>query len=162
MNWLLYNIWEWIEYLEDVTDNMFFAYNAIVGSVALATHSTLQAAHDDAGIGPGSSILVLESAALDAPVNITKAGIEIIFKPNVTYSKGGGAPTKALDIGSSADGVRIKFGRFSGFNGGGDKAIEVALGADFVMLLNNRFSGNTIDIEDNGNTTITIQNPLTE
>jgi len=160
MNWLFWNIFEWLEYFEEVTDdylNTLQIFDAIVGSSAPATHSTLQAAHDDAGIGPGAIILVLESAALDATVNITKANIEIWFKPGVTYSKN--TANTGINVGASADGVRIKYGRFAGFT---TAAIDVAAGADYVYLLNQRFSGNTKDVEDNSNPTIVIQNPITE
>ena len=160
MNWLFQNIDEWIKYLEVETDK-FSNFDAVVASSG-GTHTTLQAAHDDAVIVPGSRIFVTESVALDSVVSITKNDLEIYFKPNVTYSKGGGAPAKALSLGPTAHGVRVWHGRFAGFNGVGESGIEVAAAANYVMLLNNRFSNNTKDVEDNGNTTITIQSPVTE
>jgi hypothetical protein len=154
-NWLWYIHGQWIDYLESVTD-AFIAFatgDAVVLDGLNGTFATLQAAHDDASVGPGSRIIILASDALDATVNITKAEILLEFRPDVTYSKGGGAPATnftGISLGSSADGVRIVGGRFAGFNGSGDKAIELQSDTDFVKLRDMRFSSNTTSIDDGG------------
>lgn len=163
-NWLWYMLDQWAKYFESVTDELtatLAVFDAVVGSGPLATHATIQAAHDDVLTVPGSTILVIEDQVLASTVNITKAEIEIQFKPNVTVSNGGATPS-GFNIGSSADGFRMRFGRFTGWNGGGESAIEVAADADFVMIRDTRFFDNTTDIEDNSNPTISVSGTITE
>lgn len=164
-NWLFFNLDEWVDYLESITDEIVgltALFDAYVGSGVLATHANLQDAHDDGAIVPGSRILVLDSEALDSTVLLTKAELHIEFKPNVTYSKGGGAPTIGISVGASAHGTRILWGRFAGFSGGGEAAIDVNVAANYVMLRDMRFSNNTSDVEDNGNTTLSSEGHITE
>lgn len=165
MNWLFYVVDLWLKYFEEVTDVSLAANYAAVVNSSTGTHATLQAAHDDAGVVPGSRILVTEDAALDGTVNLTKADLEIEFAPGVTYSKGGGAAATnfaGISIGASADGIRFKHGRFAGFIGSGDRAIDLDVGADYAVFLNPRFGTNTTDIEDNSNTTYSTIAPINE
>lgn len=162
-NWLFFKLDQWQKYFESVTDEFLATlglFDAVVGSGGLATHATIQEAHDDGGIGPGSTILVIESLVFAAPQLITKAGIEILCKPNVTLSKGSGGT--GLDIGASANGFRMRFGRMSGWGGGGEKAFNIDAAADFVILRDIRFAGNTKDVEDNGNSTLSTSGFVTE
>lgn len=128
-----------------------------------AHFASLQAAHDSAKIVSGSKIVVFESAALNAAVAIIKPDIEIEFRPGVTYSKGGGAPTRALTLSSAANGVIIRGGRFSGFSGGSDADIEVDAAAEHVRIIEPRFaSGENQDIITNSNPTLVITSPINE
>lgn len=154
MNWLFYNLFEWQQYLESLTDElkgltgMFKAYVGTVTPGGLATHSSITAAL--AACNPGDRILVLEDQALAGTVQVTKNNIEIQMKPGVTISKSGAST--GLQI--SASGVRLKGGRMAGFNGGADKAILVDAGSTFTMVGEMRFANNTTDIDDaSGNVT---------
>jgi hypothetical protein len=93
-------------------------------------------------------------------ISITKAELEVICKPNVTFSNSGSNP--ALSIGATAAGFRWRFGRFSGFNGVGERAINVDASVPNVMLRDIRFFDNTDDITDNGNASLSTSGLLTE
>jgi hypothetical protein len=137
-------------------------YDALVGSGSEATHATLQAAINDAGIVAGSKILVTESAALVSAVTINKPNLEIVFKSNVTYSAASPAPNNAIDIQAGGDGVIIRGGRFGDFSGGGNAAINLNVNADYVTLRDMRFFNNTKDIEDNSNLTYSSTGHISE
>jgi hypothetical protein len=124
-------------------------FQAVVGSAAGCTHATLAEALADASVLAGSRILVTASEAINTMVSISKANVLIEFQPGVTFSKG--AAVKGLQV--NANGVRIRGGRFSGFNGGADKAIEIAAGSNYCLVSECRFATNTTDIDDlNGGT----------
>lgn len=150
MNWLFYNLHEWIEYFEVETDTLIASakpFDFIVGS---GTGMTADLATAVSSANAGDRILVTENDSIDSVVQVNKA-LEIYFQPGVTYSKG--AATSALEI--SADGVVIRQGRFTGFNGGSDVAIQILNTASHVMIRDCRFASNTESIDDQGiNTTI--------
>jgi hypothetical protein len=124
-------------------------FQAVVGSTPGCTHATLAAALADAAVTAGSRILVTASEAINTMVSISKTNVLVEFQPGVTFSKG--AAAKGIQL--NASGVRIRGGRFSGFNGGADKAIEVAAGANYCLISECRFASNTTDIDDlNGGT----------
>lgn len=129
-------------------------YQAIVGSGDGATHASLAAALADAGVVAGSRILVTESQALAATINITKANLLIEFQPGVTFSK----DTANTGISIQADGVRIRGGRFSGFSTGGDKAIEVQAGSDYTFITECRFASCDTEVDDAADTTTLLAN----
>lgn len=163
-NWIFNRFDRWQKYFESVTDELVATlaiFDAVVGTGPLATHATIQEAHDDVLTVPGSSILVLSHPTITATIAITKAQIELIFKPNVTLAKDGATPS-GLSIGSSADGFRMRFGRMTGWSGVGERAIDVAVDADFVILRDIRFFNNTKDIEDNANPNLSTSGLLTE
>lgn len=159
MNWLFFNIDEWIDYFEEVTDGIAGAieiYSAYVGSGGLASHASINDAMADVAVVTGSRILVLSSATLSTIQVVSKPDIQIDFKPNVTYTKGSVAT--ALRI--SQDGVVVNYGRFTAFAAGGDKAILIDAGADYALLFGQRYSGNTLDVSDlSGTATIQAQRP---
>lgn len=161
-NWLFFNIDEWIDYLEEVTDGIAGAieiYAAYIGTVSpgsLASHASINAAMADVDVTTGSRILVLESATLTTIQVISKPDIQVDFKPNVTYTKG----SVATGIRISQDGCVINWGRFAGFSAGGDKAILIDAGADYALLLGQRYSGNTLDVSDlSGTASLIAQRP---
>lgn len=147
-NWLFYNLDQWVKYFESVVDEgvagTALKYQAIVGSLPGCTHATLAAALADVLVVAGSKILVVESAAISAIIQVTKNDVEIEFHPRVTYSKASAAT--AIQV--SADGVRITGGRFTGFIAGGNKAILIDAGSDYTMVRDSRFANNTLDIDD--------------
>ena len=150
MNWLFYNLGEWIDYFEGETDVLIASakpFDFIVGSVAGMTPDLITAINL---ANPGDRILVTESSVVNTTIQVNKS-LEIHFKPSITYSKG--AATSALEI--SGDGAMIRQGRFVGFNGGSDVAIQILNTASHTMLRDCRFASNTKNIDDQGiNTTI--------
>lgn len=156
-NWLWYQLDAWVKYLESVTDEFGLSKTVLVGTGFFAS---IQAAHDDADTVPGTKIIVLEDQALAATVNITKANIEIELRSNVTLSDAGAGT--GLNVGSSADGFKLKGGRVAGFSDPGDIGIEIAADADFCMLRDIRFSSNDTDIEENGNTSLSSEGHINE
>ena len=168
MNWLFYNLSQWVDYLDEIGTavegysaaiaGIKAEWDAIVGAdTTIRTHATLQAAHD--AVNPGARILVLDSEALAARVSITKANIEVVFKPGVTYSKG--SDTIALDV--TGAGFRCRGGRFAGFSAGGDVAIRFGTTADFGMVRDARFSNNATDVQDlTPNSTVSVEGIITE
>lgn len=141
MNWLFYNIHEWINYLDAVYGGI---YNAIVSTGPEGTHASLSAALADPLVTSGARILVKESATLNSTIQVTKNNVRIEFAPGVTYSKG--TATTALQI--SADGVKVMDGRFAGFSGGGDIAILVDAGSDYCQVRDTRFASCTTEVSD--------------
>ena len=154
MNWLFYNIDQWIKYFDAVFPGI---YNAIVGAGAGASHATLDAALADVNVTAGSRILIQDSATINSTIQVTKNNLQIEFMPGVTYSKG--AATTGLQI--SADGVRIMGGRFAAFSGGGDKAILIDVGSDYTMIRDIRFATCTTEVDDLASTT-SISGTITE
>lgn len=155
MNWLIYNIDQWIKYLDAAVGD--FGFDAVVGSGAGASHATLALALADVAITPGKRILVTEDYTVNSVIQITKNNLEIYFKPGVTYSKG--SATAAIQV--SADGVILRQGRFSGFSGGSDKGITIDAGSDYTMIRDSRFVNCTLDVEDLASTS-SIMGTITE
>jgi hypothetical protein len=112
-------------------------YDAVIGDTNEIgfSHETLKAALDDSAIQSGAKILVTRDETIDITPEVTKDNIEIVFKPNVTLTKG--TQTKGLII--NANGVRITNGRFADFSTGGDIAIEIGAANDYNMIRDVRF-----------------------
>jgi hypothetical protein len=150
MNWLFFNLSEWVNYVDDVGDTLEAfndVYSAIVGTLgpsSIATHADLNAVMADGAVGVGARILVLDSATIDTTQQITKNMVMIEFQPKVTYTKG----TATLGLEIQADGVTIKGGRFLNYSGGGDKAMSILAGADNAMVRDTRYKNCTTEIED--------------
>lgn len=143
MNWLFWNIDQWIDYLESATDTAAGGqYKAIVGTGG--THATLAAALADANVTSKSKILVISDATVNSTITVAKDNLVIEFLPGVTYTKG--SATTGIQV--TADGVEIHRGRFADFSSGGDKAVEFAAGADFGIIYGTRFANNDTDISD--------------
>lgn len=154
MNWLIYNLDQWIEYFDAVFPGI---YHAIVGAGAGASHATLAAALADVAVPAGARILIQDSATVNATIQVTKNNVQLEFMPGVTYSKG--SATTGLQI--SADGVRIMGGRFAAYSGGSDKAILIDAGSDYTMIRDIRFANCTTEVDDLASTT-SILGTITE
>lgn len=141
MNWLFYIHGQWIDYLESVTDESETRYDVIVGAGAAATHATLQDAVNDGALGAELWVRIDDSAAINTAITLTKARWRIDFRPGVVYSKGGGAPTKCIQIG--AEGIEINGGRFTGWTTGGDIVIEQIAAAEYCSVRHSRFGPST-------------------
>lgn len=146
MNWLFYNLGEWVDYLDTVA---FQGFNAVVGTGAGATHPTLAAALADVLVTAGSRILIKEDATINATIQVTKHNIELKFMPGVTYSKG----TATTCIQVSADGFKMYGGRFAAWSVGGDKAILIDATSDYSMIRDVRFASCDTEIDDLASTT---------
>ncbi len=147
MNWLFQITSDWIDYLDSVAaalDNFATIYPSIVGSGALATHSTLNAAMADSGVGPGSRILIISDLTLTSTQQITKQNCILEFQGGVSIIRG----TAATGLQISASGVRIEGGRFSGFSTSGDKAILIDSGSNYTQIGWTRFSNCDTEIDD--------------
>lgn len=145
MNWLFFNLDEWIDYLESVTD-AFIGYQSIyaafVGTGSLATHANINAAVAD--VPAGSKILVISSATVNTIQSLSKDKLEVDFLPSVIYTKG----TAATAIQVQADRCMIRGGEFALFSGGGDAAIIIDSGSDFTKIRDTHFRGCTLDVSD--------------
>lgn len=149
MNWLFYNITQWIKYFDGVA---LEAYTAVVGAGPGTTHLTLDLALADVNVPSGSRILVRDSATINAVIQVTKNDIEIKFMPGVTYTKG----TVSNAIKVSATGFKMYGGRFSSYSAVGvDKAIIVDAPSNYAMIRDTRFAACDTEIDDaNGNSSI--------
>jgi hypothetical protein len=149
MNWLFYNVDQWIDYFEEVTDTYASVYQAVVSPGGL----TLQQAHDLAAVVSGSRIYVKAGTyTVNAQINFSKSGIRVDCAPGASFVKG-----------SASTGLRITGDdnvfdglRFSSFSGGGDQAIEVAAGGDRNRILNTNFASCTTEINDLASGTVEI------
>lgn len=150
MNWLFFNINEWIDYLEGVTD--VFAtqgniYDAFIGGGG--THADVNAWQADPDIANLKNALVISTIAIDVPQVIDNDGCNLDFKANAGFTKNG--PTGS-DFGIQVDAnrIRINNGRFIGFNDVGvDKAI--ILNGNNCLVHGCMFNDCDTVIEDNGN-----------
>lgn len=162
MNWLFYNINEWIDYFEDTTDdlvNLQGLYDAVIGPNGdFVSFSDMVA---DAGWAAGDfkNILVTSDQAISAPITIDQNDVNIDFKPGVSVNKGA-TSTRGLIV--DADRVRISRGRFANFSTAGDAAIEIAASANHVMILESFFLNNDTSILDSGATNVVLSNNIEE
>jgi len=157
MNFLFFNIDEWIDYFEVTTDGLLAlqsTYDAVVG--VGGTHSTLNDAIADGGLGNDVRVLVTDVTTVVATQVLSKDGWEIVFKPRASFSQGA-ATTPAIQI--TANRVNIMGGRFIDFDGGSDVALQVD--GDNCMIRDTRFLNCDVEIEDNGTNT-SISGTLTE
>lgn len=163
-NWLLYDINDWIEYLESVTDglnavapNTLSIYRAIVGTGGVATHATLNAAMTDAGVVPGSRILVMANyvETVNTQIQCAKNDITVDCSPGVVFTQG--AATTCLRV----TGLRftLRGGRFVNFT----KAISFDAVSLYGKVLESFFNAVATEVEDltPGESTI-IANTVTE
>jgi hypothetical protein len=146
-NWLLNNISKWIDYFEQVTDQLAAEFNVVVGDTVddpMATHATLQAAINDVSLGTNVRVLVKEDQAIASTIQMTKNNWRVYFAPGVTFTKSG--VTTGIQI--SASGVEIIHGRFSGFSTSGDVAIEFLAGGNYGRVLYSNFINCDTEIDD--------------
>lgn len=153
-NWWQRAVARWLTYFETTTD-AFAGYLAQYGAIVVDPVRGLTGANIYANtaagfqaaisaLSVGDRILVLDSIVLDALVQVTRNNMEIEFHPRVTMSKSG-IPT---GIRVSANGVRLKGGRMSGFSTAGDIGILIDAGSDYTMVSEMRFAACDTDISD--------------
>lgn len=145
VNWLLWLLYLWSQYFEDVTDELATItggeYDRIVGAASHATDATLQDAIDNAVAR--DSILVLDDATVNTVITVDKADLRIRFKPGVTYTKGSAASALQLQ----ADRIRIYEPRFDGAY---TQCVLVDAGADNCLMRDVIFSSTaTVHVTDN-------------
>lgn len=148
MNWLFYNITDWIIYLEEVTDGLLgldAAFDAIVGTDG--THATINDLMADAGIANLKRILVTTTQTLTTTQIIDQDDMEFVFKPQAVYSQGAAL---AVGIQITGDRVTIDGGRFTDFNGGSDIAIQLTAAAENCSIRNARFFDCDTEVDDQG------------
>ena len=154
-NWLFYLLDQWLKYLETTTDAYRLQYDAYVGTSTGCTYSNIQDAINAASVG--WNIFVVDSLTCTTEVSINKTDISITFKDGVTYTKGTGA-TDCINVSNTGTRATIRGGRFVGFT----NAIDLNATVPNVMIRDCRFSGNTVDINDAGNTTYSAEGCITE
>jgi hypothetical protein len=136
---------------------VYEGYDAIVGSSAHCSHSSLADALADASIVSGMKIRIEGNETISTAVDVAKTNLQLDFMPGVTFSKGGSA-TEALKL--NADGIRVNGGRFSGFSGGGDRGVRVMSGADYCILIGQRFASCTVDVQEDSGTATVLANVI--
>jgi len=143
MNWLFWIHGQWIEYLEEVTDEFAAGWDIVVGS-APGMVADLQTAINAASVG--DRILVTEGETVDTRILIDKSGIEIYFKPGINFTKG--TATKCFEI--TGDRVLFKNGRIAG---GFTIGIDVTASASYTRIRDFLYSSITTPVQDNGTLT---------
>jgi hypothetical protein len=149
MNWLLGNISDWINWLDQETqlNNSQQEYDAVVGTNG--THADINSLMADPNIAQIYRVLVTTPQTLLTTQTINKSDIDFIFKPSAVYSKALTGSTKGLSI--TASRVRIYGGRWTSYNGGGDIAIEIGSGVKNCIIDGVMFSSDcTTTINDLG------------
>ena len=146
-NWLLLKTYQWIDYLENLTDRVSSEYDSIGGSIAAASHTTIEAA-----IAAGAkNILVVSPIELTADVTLGD-DVTIRFKPLATVTKGGSA-TRGLIL----DGRRIRVydGRMLGFTAGPDIGVLLTANAKDCLVSGTMFqNGTTLTVSDLGSNNV--------
>lgn len=158
MNWLFYNINDWINYFEAEVDAALAAkteYDAVVG--VGGTHATLADLMADADTiaGLNKNILVVSPQTLTAPVTIAVDFMRFFFKPGATLFKGTGA-NRALVIDSNS--VKIVNARIENFNGGSDIGILLDTNAKNCIITQCSFLNNTLTVQDDGSNNALVAN----
>lgn len=156
LNWLFFNINEWITYLEEQVDLVASSksnYDAIVGTGG--THSDLASLMADVNIAAKKNIMVVSPQTITAPVVINQDDMKFDFKPQAFIAKGPGA-----NIGVQITGKRVKFSncRFLNFNTAGDKAMQLSAAAQWCMVWGCYFLNCDTSIEDLGPSNVLTMN----
>ena len=122
-------------------------YDAIVGVIGVdqgANYATLKAALDNAE--DGWKILVLRNETLTAIPVVLNNNVEIVFKRNVTMTKG--SVSTGLQI--NGEDCKVIGGRFLGFNVVSDAGIVVSGTAKRTVIDSPRFNDCDSNLIDNG------------
>lgn len=125
MNWLFYNITEWIDYFETTTDGLTAlqsTYDVVVG--VGGTHATLAAAIADAGLGDNVRVLVKDPFSVTSTIVLSKNGWFIEWKPSAIYAQSGGTSPGIQVTGNNNSLVNAKL---IDFDGGSDVGIEIVV-----------------------------------
>jgi hypothetical protein len=150
MNWLFYNILEWINYFETTTDGLIAlqgTYDAVVG--VGGTHASLAALMADPNIATIKNVLVTDPVTLTAPVVLNQNDMSFTFTPKAIIAKGVGAN---IGLSITAERVRILNGRFMNFSTAGDKAIQLSGASKYCMISQNYFVNCDTTVDDLGTT----------
>lgn len=155
MNWLFFNINEWIDYLESISDEnaaLGSIYDFTVGANPGDDYPDLATALADAAVTAGASILVRSNELLSTTIQVTKNNLHIQFKNGVTFSDNGA--NDGIQI--SANDVTLKNARFAGFSSNG---ILIDNAIDNTRIIENRFANSVAnDINDQGNNSLLANN----
>lgn len=150
MNWLFFNILEWLNHFEATTDGLIAlkgTYDAVVG--VGGTHGSLALLMADPNIATIKNVLVTDPVTLTAPVVLNQNDMSFTFTPKAIIAKGVGANI-ALSI--TAERVRIMNGRFMNFSVAGDKPIQLQAASKYCMISQNYFANCIATVEDLGTT----------
>lgn len=156
MNWLFFNIDEWIDYFEGVTDSLLgldATFDAVVG--VNGTHATINDLMADGDIALFKRILVTTPQTLTATQVIDQDDMEFVFKPQAVHSKGVGSN---VGIQITSERVTLRGGRFTDWITGGNIAIQLTNTTKNCMVLEGRFNNNDTDIDDQGSGNILANN----
>lgn len=156
MNWLFFNIDEWITYFDgeiDVLAGLGQAFDAVIAPAG--THATINDLMADVDIASKKRVLVATAQTLTSTQVIDQDDMEFIFKPQAVHSQGA-----ALTLGIQVDAERctLRGGRFTDFSTGGDKAIQLTANAKNCLIVDNRFNNNSTEIDDLGSGNLLANN----
>lgn len=148
MNWLFFNIHEWIEYFEGATDGLLLQlgqFDAVVGFGG--THATINDLMGDPGIATLKNVLITNQSAPAVNQVINQPGMNFTFKPQAAIIGGGGAT-----IGLTVDAVRVRIfnARMTGFNGGGEVGLRLTANAKNCLVSGCMFNDDTTTLDDLG------------
>lgn len=148
MNWLFYNIYEWIKWLEGQADTVGAAstqYDAVVGTGG--THADFASLMADASIATKKNILVVSPQTILAPIVLSQDDMRVDFKPQAFIAKGPGA-----NIGIQITGKRVKLSncRFMNFSTSGDKALQLSAASQWCIVEKCYFYACDTSIDDLG------------
>lgn len=155
-NWLFKFIWLWISYFENRTDALLQEFDAIVGSGSGCSHASINAVMADSNIANIKRVLVVTSPGENQV--ISQAGMEFVFKPQATITKG----SSAIGITLNAAKTKIKGATFSGFNAGGDKGVYIPTGIKNCLVTQCSFLNCSTDIDDQGTNNFLTANIIEE
>lgn len=156
MNWLFFNITEWITYFETTTDGLTAlqsTYDVVVG--VGGTHATLALALADVGLVGPQRVLIIDPVSITATIDINKDGWFIEWKPQALYAQSGAISPGLL---VTANNVSLVNGKFIDFDGGSDVAIELDAAATNTLVNKCRFSNVDTDIQDDGTNSVLSDN----
>lgn len=139
VNWMFFRQDEWNKYFENKTDVIAARADVVIGSSGRATHATLQDAVDDVLLGSNLWVLIEDNYTVNTTIQLSKAGWRIDFMPGVVYSKG----SATTGIQMAAEGIDLRWGKFTGWTAGGDKAIEQNASGVYCSVWGSRFGVGT-------------------
>lgn len=160
VNWLLGNISEWINWLDQQTqlNNSQLEYDAVIGTNG--THATINALMADTNYptGVGFRVLITTPQTLTSTQVINKTDFEFDFKSSAIYSKGL-STTPGISV--QAQRTKILGGRFTSFSGGSDVAVQIETGIKNCWVMNNAYLNNTTNVNDLGSNNV-VANIISE